>query len=355
MTTETIDFTETNEQFADMRLPPVDAAFLAVIQAHLTTLGLTATISDSGAVHAELSQCGQPYALGIFVSAAEVFYRDEEVEKRLRSMGSLIQVLDRNFTSKQSHWVDAANTKLAKYVFVVRAEGQVPDAQFDGAMMAVEMNMYAAPKFVCFLGDLDRLTRSAFTPVAHRAHAQPKITFSRASFNEFDKAPFEYAQLVTLPFEPQNHPQLVEQLAARGNSNAIKALTSQLFRRVMGMDYRLVDGDAWPEVARGPASDWSMPVGIGMLSRGEEMAVTFCLFLALAHDAVTEGMYVGFRESLNAVDPGRQFRMFEVLRDFIAATSASVCLQTDKNELLRLAESRMKLGVDLASNAAKVR
>lgn len=348
-----IDLTETNEHFAESKLSPVDTAFLDVIQSQLTKLGLNAKLTDNGTVEAELTQFGQAYALGIFVSASEVFYYDADVKEELSKGRRLLEVLERKFNSKQSHWVSNAKSELAKYLFVVRAEGPPQDPQYDGAMMTVEMNMYAAPKIICFLGQLDRLTRPAFAPVAHRASEAPTIVFSRASFNEFDK-PFDYAGKVTLPFEQQDHAKLVEQLATRGNRNAIKSLTSELFRRIMGLDYRLVDGDAWPEVARGDA-DWSMPVGVCMLSQGEEVVVTFCLFLALAHDAVTEGMYVGVRESLNRIDANRQFRLYDVLRDFIAATGASVCMLTDKSECLRLAESRMKVGVTLASQAMQRR
>jgi hypothetical protein len=356
--TATVDLTATNEHFADYKLSPVDTDFLDVIQAHLTKLGLSARLTDEGTVQAVLTQLGQPYALGIFVSAREVFYRDAEIDDQVSRGRNLLQALKWTFDRKQAHWVGdtKTTTKLATYLFVVRDESAAHDPQFDPIMLDVELNMYHAPKRICWLGELDQVTRPAFTPVAHRAHEQPTIHCGRASFNEFDK-PFDYVGTVTRPFKPQDHASLVEQLAARGNRTAIMKLTEQLFRSVMGIDYRLVEGDGWPEVARGPAgvNDWSMPAGVGMLSQGEETVLTFCLFLALAHDAVEDGMVIGVRESLNRVDPNRQFKAFDLLRDFIAATGASVCYQTDKSECIRLAESRMKVGVALASQAKQYR
>lgn len=352
-----VDLTETNEIFAESKLSPVDTAFLDVIQAHLTKLGLTAKLTEFGTVEAELTQFGQTYALGIFVSAKEVFYRDAHIDEDLRKGKRLIELLERKFTRKQAHWVDGSNSKLEKTLFVVREEGEVHDAQFDAVMMDVELNMHYAVKRICWLGELDEVTRSAFTPVAHRAHRQPTFACSRASFNEFEKATFDYAGTVTLPFDPRDCASMVEQVATRGNSAAIKKLTGQLFRHVMGIDYRLVDGDAWPEVARGPAgaSDWSMPVGAGMLSQGEETLVAFCLYLALAHDAVVDCMVIGVREHLNRVDSNRQYKVFGLLRDFVAATGTSVCFQSDKSDSRGLAERRIQIGVNIAGQAAQYR
>lgn len=356
-TTQAIDLTETNETFAEQKLSPVDTVFLEVIRARLAKLGLNAKLTENGAVEAELTQFGQPYALGVFVSANEVFYRDAGIDEDLRSGKSLIELLERKFARKQAHWVGGSKTKLEKILFVVRGEGTVPDPQFNAVMMDVELNMHYAVKRICWLGELDEVTRSAFTPVAHRARQQPTFSCSRASFNEFEKATFDFAGTVTLPFNPRDCASMVEQVATRGNSAAIKKLTGQLFRHVMGIDYRLVDGDAWPEVARGPAgaSDWSMPVGVGMLSQGEETVVAFCLYLALAHDAVVEGMVIGVREHLNRVDSNRQYKVFGLLRDFVAATGASVCFQTDNGDSRSLAERRIQIGVNIAAQAAQYR
>ena len=359
VTTEiaTVDLTETNEHFAESKLSPVDTAFLDVIQAQLTKLGLNAKLTDNGTVEAELTQLGRPYALGIFVSANEVFYRDAGIDEDIQRGMRLNDVLERKFGSKQAHWVDGCKSKLEKVLFVVRAEDADQDPQFDGAMLAAELNMNYVLKRICWLGELDEVTRPSFTPVAHRAHQQPTFACSRASVHEFEKPIFDFAGTVTLPFNPQDFATMVEQVATRGNSAAIKGLTGKLFRTVMGIDYRLVDGDAWPEVARGPvgASDWSMPAGMGMLSQGEETTLAFCLWLALAHDSVVEGMVVGVREHLNRVDSNRQYRMFGLLRDFIAATGASVRFQTDKSDSRSLAERRLKVGVDIAAQAATYR
>jgi hypothetical protein len=349
MTTATTDFTQTDAYFAELELSPVDAVFLESLQIRLTKLGLTAKITESGTVEAELKQCGQAYILGIFVSAKEVFYRDAFVDDEVQRGRALYTVLERKFDRKQSHWMENVKTPLEKHIFVVREEGGVRDKQFEQVMLAIELNMNHAAKTVCWAGELKHETRSAFSPVAHRAHEQPDLGVGRASLSDYE-TPLPLAAKVTLPFKPQDHAALVAQVAKRGNRVAIMDVTAKLFRRIMGMDYRLVKGDRWPEVARGD-NDWSMPAGVGMLSTGEEVALTFCLYLALAHDAVTEGMCLGIRESLNRIDMNRQYKAFGLLRDFIAATGASVCFQTDKSDLQRLAERRMKVGANIASQA----
>jgi hypothetical protein len=129
-------------------------------------------------------------------------------------------------------------------------------------------------------------------------------------------------------------------------------LAATLFRRIMGSDYRLVDGDAWPEVARGD-NDWSLPNY--MLGNGEQVALSFALFLALAYHRVQEGegvgMCVGVRESLNALDLVRQVNALDLLRDFVAATGASLCFQTDKSDIRSLVERKFQHAQAMAAGA----
>lgn len=346
-----------NKVFAEQELSPVDAAFPDLIFHALTRMGFSPFKMESGTVCAELTVFGEVYALAHFASAREVFYTDEHV---LRNQGRkdfrLYHELYRKFRTKQSIWADTDDKKYArvdKYLFVVDYDGVSDDDSLYGVLkMEVENDMYVMKKVLCNMDSLRGAVSSPFAPVAHRANDTPEVHCTRASIHPFDKAPLDFDSTVTSVFKPADYDALVATLANRGNRKAIQAVTAALFQRIMGKDYSIVAGDEWPEVSRGPKSDHGMPYF--MLSRGEQVALPFCLYLALAHDAVTEGMCIGISESLNALDSLRQLNAYDCLRHFIIATGASVYIRTDKTDCLQMAERKLVLAKTLARRAGEL-
>lgn len=345
-----VDMTETNEIFKEQALTLVDEPFLLEILEQVIGTGLAvARITANGTVCAELTQAGVPYARALLVSAREVFYTDEDVEEKQGKGWSLVQTLDRKLSGKQARWLDCDKSSLDTYIFIVKPKGFKLPAGQQVMPQHVELDMYYARKVVCSIEDLARVLAPAFSCVAHRASLAPRIECSRASLHEFDP-PFEFAKTVTHPFKPQVHDELVAEVAVRGNAKAIKRLTEVLFQRILGSDYRLADGDCWPDVIRGDG-DEGMPMF--MLGNGERVALSFCIFLALCHDRVEENMCIGVKESLNALDMSRLLNTFDLVRDFVAATGVSICFQTDRNDSRTWAERKVKKGIELANSLSK--
>lgn len=346
-----------NKVFAEQELSPVDAAFPDLIFQALTRMGFSPFKTESGTVCAELTVFGEIYALAHFASAREIFYTDEHVlRNQERKDFRLYNELYRKFRTKQSLWADIGDKKydrMDKYLFVVDYDGVSDDDLLYGVLkMEVENDMYVMKKILCDMDSLRTAVSSPFAPVAHRANAVPAVHCTRASIHPYDKPPLDFDGTVTTVFSPADYDAMVRTLANRGNRKAIQAVTAALFQRIMGKDYSIVAGDEWPEVSRGVKSEHGMPHFI--LSRGEQVALAFCLYLALAHDDVTEGMCIGISESLNALDTLRQLNAYDCLRHFIIATGASMYIRTDKSDCLQMAERKLVLAKTLAQRAGEV-
>jgi hypothetical protein len=338
--------------FAEQELSPLDAASLTKIHQELKRIGIDATITQSGTVCAELKAFNETYALAHFVSAREIFYRDEYVDRyKERSDYRLHQELLQKLHCKQRLWVelDAEKfSKLDKYIFVVDSDGVTSRDEYGVFRVEVENDLFRAKKVLCTLDALREVVSSPFNPVAHRANVEPAVYCTLASTLPFNPPKADFNDTVTAVFRPADYPAMCDALTKRGNSKAIKALVGNLFQRVMGAEYRLIDGTAWPEVSQS-ISKLGLPYFL--LSNGEQVALSFCLFLALAHDEVGEGLCIGIRESLNSLDTLRQLNAYDCLRFFVVATGSSVYLQSDNAQNLQLAERKLTLAKNLARRA----
>lgn len=348
-----VDFHAINEIFENRKLPPVDEAFLPVLLERLRSLGLEASITEAGVVRADLTRHGHTYAVGMFASARQVFHSSEDIVRQCQRR-SLIDVMNYKLREQQSQWFESEPRGVDRYLYIVKPDDFTIPPGLAGVALDAELDCYCALKTVCSLDELASRMLSPFADVARRANDEPVLHCGRASRSEFETS-FDYAALATLPFRPEQFAQLVAQVGRRRDPAAVRALAATLLRRILGSDYRVVDGDAWPELARGD-NDWSLPPY--MLGHGELVALSFALFLALAYEQVQagqgQGMCVGVSESLNALDLVRQFNALDLLRDFVAATGASVCFQTDKSDIRGLVERKVKHGQDIAKQAAQL-
>lgn len=341
-----------NKTFAELELSPVDTAFLDNMFPKLVGYGLNPVRTLNGTLCVELKAFGAAYAVAHIVSAREVFYTDEHVALDSGRPDNLCKKLLHKLHGKQRLWVehdDASHKHLERLIFIVDADGISFDEKFAVLRMTIENDMYAAKKTLCTWGTLRDAMASPFRPVAHRAHDRPSVYCTRSSVHEFDPKPkADYATTVTAAFKPANFSSMQEEIATRANRNAVRAVAGKVFRRIMGTDYLVVEGDEWPEVSRsGP--DGGMPYF--MLSNGEKMVLAFALFLALAHDQVEEGMCIGVCGSLNALDTMRQLHAYDCLFHFMVATGASVYFRSDNSDCQVLAERKLVLAQTLVRHA----
>ena len=347
-----------NTVFAEQELSPLDAPFQDLIFNALTGMGFTPFKSDSGTVCAEMTVLGQTYALAHFASAREVFYTDEHVLRlQGRSDFKLHKELYFKFRRKQSIWAEGDDSKyrsMDKYLFIIDYDGVSADDSLYGILKSeLENDMYVMKKVLCTLDSLRGAVSSPFAPVAHRANDMPQVYCTRASINPYEEARADFASTATTVFKPADYDAMAQTLANRGNSKAVKGVAAILFQRIMGADYSLVEGEGWPEVSRsGADAEFGLPYF--MLSRGEQVGLAFCLYLALAHDEVREGMCLGISETLNALDPLKQLNAYDCIRHFILATGASVYIRTDKSESLQMAERKLMLAKTMARRGSEM-
>lgn len=347
-----------NTVFAEQELSPLDVPFQELIFNALAGMGLTPFKSDAGIVCAELTVLGQPYALAYFASAREVFYTDEHVLRlEGRADFKLYKELYFKFRRKQSIWAEVVDSKywgMDRYLFIVDYDGVSADDSLYGILKSeLENDMYVMKKVLCNMESLPGAIFSPFAPVAHRANDMPEVYCTRASVSPYDKPPVDFASTTTTVFKPADYDGMMQTLANRGNSKAVKRVAAVLFQRIMGVDYSLVEGEAWPEVSRsGADAEYGLPYF--MLSRGEQVGLAFCLYLGLAHDDVHEGMCLGISESLNALDPLKQLNAYDCIRHFILATGASVYIRTDKSESLQMAERKLMLAKTMARRGSEM-
>jgi hypothetical protein len=341
------------ETYKEMELSPLDEQGLEQIQKALEALGLTAVRTETGTVRAELKRFGTNYILAHFVSGREVFYTDEhifEMQERRRpgQTNAHLQKLQR----KQDMWVEKDERTyhpLSKRIFIVDLDNAAADPLYSRFVQEIELDLYAAQKWVCTLEGLREALSCPFRPVAHRAFEQPFAHYTRASVSEFDKPGPDFKVLVTWHFNPADFRTMCKQLMERKNRAGVLSVAATIFARIMGSSYSLVENDGDLEMVRGPGP--SMPDF--MIGNGERTAMSFCLFLALAHDRMAEGMCIGIKESLNTLDSLRLIKTMAVLSEFVIATGASVYLQTDKSENLQFAKLMLEEAVKIAGEGSK--
>lgn len=343
-----------NEIYKEKELSPLDEQGLNQIQKHLESLGVTAVRTETGTLRAELKRFGTNYILAHFVSGREVFYRDEHIEAAEAEAwrgGPNPQL--RKLQSKQRLWLKGdvkTYSDLAKRIFVVDLDNAAADPQYTAFAQQLELDMQVSLKVLCTLESLHEAIAAPFRPVAHRAFDEPFVHCTRASVCEFDKPIPDFKALVTRLYKLDDFRTMCKQLQERKNRAAVLATASRAFTRIMGASYSLVDTDGDIEMVRGAGSQ---PMPDFMVGRGELTAMSYCLFLALAHDRVNEGMCIGIKESLNTLDSLRHLKALTVLAEFVIATGASVYFQTDKSDYVHLAEVLLSEATRIASQGTK--
>lgn len=341
-----------SETYKECKLSPLDEQGLDQIQKRLERLGINAVRTETGTIRAELKRYGVNYILGHFVSGREVFYTDEHIRKLLDEGRRTAPRLDK-FHSKQQMWLEKDGREyraLAKRVFIVDLDNAMADPQYSRFVQELALDMYGSLKVLCTLDGLRDAISSPFRAVAHRAFDEPFAHYTRASVNEFEKPVPDFKGLVNRLYQPTDFGLMCKRLVERKNTGAVLAVASNIFARIMGPEYSLVVNDDEVEMVRGAGT---APMPDFMVGKGELTAMSFCLFLALAHDRVTEGMCIGIKESLNYLDSIRHLRALAVLSDFVIATGAAVYFQTDKTDYRQFAEILLPEAIKVAAEGAK--
>jgi len=186
-----------------------------------------------------------------------------------------------------------------------------------------------------------------FEPVSPRAHANPQVLSGKASQARLQAAVSRFDDVVTSSFNPNDLAKLLLEVPRRENAAGVKAVAAKLFRRVLGPDYALVEADGWPMVQQGDGEG----VPVFLISRGERAVLSFCVYLALAHDMVQPGMCLGLKGVIEEVDSARRLAMVECLGQFMLATGSSLYIQTENQDVLRTVTTYLVPVARLAAGA----
>lgn len=181
-------------------------------------------------------------------------------------------------------------------------------------------------------------SEDAFASVAHRAHVHPSLYCVQCGSRSKGPVP-DFDAVVTSRFEPAKIGNLLAELALRGNRRGIQSAAASAFSLIRGADHQLLFVDSWPEVAvKGTLGEEDMTLPLALLSRGEQVIVAFCVYLALTHDQVTAGMCLGFTDSVTSMDLQMQSNLFNCLGQFSSASGVSLYIEVSSRDTLQLAE-----------------
>jgi hypothetical protein len=349
--------TTIHQAFEDSELCPSDTETLATIHAKLDAAGLKPHLTDFGTVVVEFEQFGQPYAQGIFVSAREVFYEDDELKEYCtRTRRTLPETLMRKFWSRQNHWLSyleatkyqRTSQRTSRYLVIVDPDGRTRD-QYAALAVQAELDERGVKKFVCDLESMADVLANPFVVKAERANRHPMAYFSRDTLHSFEEPPKpEYTSTVTAQFEPHQLHKLVDELACHPQAATMRKMVGTLFQHILGSDYQVVDGDEWPEVSRTGMSD-SLP--LFYLSKGEQLVMAYCLFLTLQYKAMAPNQCLGIKNALTSLDTVRLSNALDCLSNFVIATGASVYIRADKQQYSEFAKRKLDTAMSIARAA----
>lgn len=296
------------------------AAQLASLAALLTANGIAFTSTEE-ALRCELSIVGKPYATVYLVSAEDVFVTDPVTGKFSESL----DVIQEQLLSPEY----SARTKNSLHLLVIGDAAFLAQPEVARAAVDVTHNLsYAKKEVLTHEQALEWLRRPFFQlKGTQRANTAPFLA-TVADLRQ------EGLPTVTHLFN------LDETLYNSEESrHLVRDLAGQLYRRCMGSDHKVFWVDGIPELGRSHEEGGMEAI---YCSSGERIAFAVSLFMARAMMDVTPGMCIGFHNSFDRMDTLRQVGAYDCLREFVAATGASIFIHSAKESLRQLAGMRIK-------------
>lgn len=332
-------------------MPVPDETGPARIFEILAGLGLTG-IENEGLVR--LVQPAEANTGFIFlVTATELFGEDpmqrEELEfaqRRGTSKSWQTVALD-HFSRKVAMWqeVDVDFFGQHAYLLVVDLDGWLNKPGNREVALRLFHDVRGVRKIVCGPKDLTSILVNPFgAPRASEKLAQFDV--QRMDPHSFEPPVRDFVTTVTHPFvQVANTEVWLQQLVDHPETERVAALANTLVRRVMGAEYELYASRLEVILDR---NGRRMPMPWFMLGMGEQYALSFCVFAALAFEDTSKPasqQWLGLTDAMNYLDLSHYVLALDVLRDFVIATGANVYLRTNKENYRELAKGKLEKAV----------
>ncbi|MBK3780158.1 hypothetical protein G3A43_07795 [Paraburkholderia aspalathi] len=286
-----------------------------------------------------------PDSVIAFVSATELFAWDEEQDARIarRRTSRLVGTTDM-FAEKLAMWREA-HPKLAgpnAYLYVVDLDRWLDSLDHQDVARLLAHDTRGIRKFVCRPEELAALLANPFG-ATYTGSRIPEVDAQRMDVHSFEPTPRDFAATVTHPFVRVADPSSwYEKLQRHPDASRLTALANVLARRVMGTDYRLVEGVDEVMIdrfGRCSAMPWFC------LGMGEQYGLAFCVYLALAADEASPDTWLGITDVLTYLDLSHYLLAIDTLQSFVLATGTNVYIKTNKKEYLDLARGKLEAAV----------
>ena len=337
------DWTYQRERRADRDLPAPDETGPARLLALLAGAGMPAYEKDGLVLLS--SEAASPATQVAFVSASELFGRDELLEQFLarRHLGRL--GMTDFFTKKLWLWLED-HDKLSgphAYLVVVDMDNWLDDPLNLDVAHLVENDVAGVRKIVTTAADLPARLANPFG--SSRVGARlPKFEVQRMDPHPFETPPRDFKATVTHVFDHKVEPcDWMEQLFARPDAEQLLPVARALVRRVMGAPFELTDRYDNVMLHR---LGRRAPLPFHGLSYSEQHGLAFCAYLAMAAADATPKTWLGITDVLGCLDLSHYLLALDVVRDLIIATGANVYLKSNKSDQQNLARLKFEAAVN---------
>jgi hypothetical protein len=327
------------ERRDDCNLSGPDETGPARILEVLAGLGLGGTEKDGLVL---LDQPAPPGNFIAFVSASELFAWDEKQDARLasRRKNRLPGTVDL-FASKVALWRDSHQNLAGPhaYLYVLDLDSWLDKPDHQDVARLLEQDTRGIRKFGCRPGELVALLANPFG-ATYTGSRIPEFDVQRMDAHPYEPPPRDFAATVTHAFVRVQDPYCwLEQMHRHPEASRLTALANVLARRVMGTDYRLVEGSdevMLDRFGRSSAMPWFC------LGMGEQYGLAFCVYLALASDDASPDTWLGITDVLNYLDLSRYLLAIDTLQSFVLATGSNVYVKTNKKDYLDLTRGKLE-------------
>lgn len=337
------DWAYLRERRADAGLPAPDETGPTRLLALLAAAGVPA-YEKEGLVLLS-TDAASPAAQVAFVSASELFGRDELLEKflarrRLDRLGT-----PAFFTKKLWLWLEDHDELSGPhaYLVVVDLDNWLADPLNIDVAHLVENDVAGVRKIVTTAADLPARLANPFGP-SRVGTRLPKFEVQRMDPHAFEKPPRDFRATVTHLFDHTFEPyDRMEQLFSRPDAEQLLPVARALVRRVMGAPFELThrfDTVMLHRLGR------SAPLPFHCLSYSEQHGLAFCAYLAIVAADATPKTWLGITDVLGCLDLSHYLLAMDVVRDLIIATGINVYLKTNKSDQQNLARLKFEAAIN---------